>query len=387
VKLFSCQRCEHVLFFENTVCTSCGTPCAYAPESESLVAVPGGDGADTFDVELPTPERHAVYRKCKNFIEHDACNWLVSAADGTELCRSCRLTGTIPDLSDAKSRAAWVDIERAKRRLLYSLYALGLPVASKVDDPSGGVQFDFRLGTEENPVMTGHDEGLITLNVAEADNAFRENMREKLGEGYRTVLGHLRHEIGHYYWNVLVRDQAPLDACRKLFGDDQQSYQDAIQRHYSQGAPANWAESFISEYATMHPWEDWAETWAHYLHMVDTLETAKSHGLTLRSLVKEDGSKAGKKVATETLAFQDYESLSTSWQAVTLALNDLNRSMGIKDAYPFVVSPTVHTKLRFVHELVQAQRKSARPRARAGAPVKSNPPGWRRWIGRGRATA
>jgi hypothetical protein len=313
----------------------------------------------------------------------------VSAADGTDLCRSCRLTGTVPDLSDAKSRAAWADIERAKRRLLYTLYSLGLPVVSKANDASGGVQFDFRLGTDEEPVMTGHDQGLITLNVAEANNAFRENMREKLGEGYRTVLGHLRHEIGHYYWDRLVRDQPPLEACRELFGDDQQSYQEAIERHYSQGAPADWAQSFISEYATMHPWEDWAETWAHYLHMVDTLETAKSHGLILRSLVKEDGKKAGKTVATEALAFQNYESLSSSWQAVTLALNDLNRSMGIKDAYPFVLSPPVHAKLRFVHELIRAagQRDRARPRASAPAPVKTDPARWRRWLGRGRATA
>jgi hypothetical protein len=232
------------------------------------------------------------------------------------------------------------------------------------------VQFDFRLGTDEQPVMTGHDEGLITLNVAEADAAFRENMREKLGEGYRTLLGHLRHEIGHYYWNVLVRDKPPLKACRALFGE---------------GAPPNWAESFISAYATMHPWEDWAETWAHYLHMVDTLETAKSHGLTIRTL----GKKAGKKVATESLAFQDYESLSTSWQSVTLALNDLNRSMGVKDAYPFILTPAVHAKLQFVHDLIHsAQRhERERPRARPSAPVKANAAGWRKWLARGRASA
>ena len=383
MKLFSCQRCDHVLFFENTVCTSCGTPCAYAVEAEALVAVPTGAAAEPFDVKLPSGKR-AAYRKCKNDLEHDACNWLVSIADGVEHCRSCRLTGAVPDLSDAKCAAAWVDIERAKRRLVYTLYRLGLPVISKAEDPSAGMQFDFRLGTPDEPVMTGHDEGLITLNVSEADAAFRENMREKMGEGYRTVLGHLRHEIGHYYWDRLVRDKPPLAACRTLFGDDQQSYEKAIERHYSQGAPADWPQSFISEYATMHPWEDWAETWAHYLHMVDTLETAKSHGLTVRT----PGKKVGKKVATEALTFQNYESLSTSWQAVTLALNDLNRSMGVKDAYPFVVSPTVHGKLRFVHELVRDQQSErARARPRPAAPVKANAAGWRRWLASGRASA
>ena len=130
--------------------------------------------------------------------------------------------------------------------------------------------------------MTGHDEGIITLNIAEADSAFRENMREKMGEAYRTVLGHLRHEIGHYYWDRLIRNSNLLGAFRELFGDDTLDYEQAVQRHYEQGAPANWSDSYISAYATMHPWEDWAETWAHYLHMVDTLETAKSHGLSLR---------------------------------------------------------------------------------------------------------
>jgi hypothetical protein len=178
-------------------------------------------------------------------------------------------------------------------------------------------------------------------------------MREKMGEGYRTVLGHLRHEIGHYYWDVLVAPGPLLDPCRALFGDERQSYEDAIARHYDQGPPAAWGESFISAYATMHPWEDWAETWAHYLHMVDTLETAKSHGLAVRAPAAE---RSGERIATERLAFFDFESLSTGWNALTLALNSLNRSMGMKDAYPFVLSPKVLDKLRFVHELVQARR-------------------------------
>jgi hypothetical protein len=213
--------------------------------------------------------------------------------------------------------------------------------------------------------MTGHDEGLITLNVAEAEAAFRENMREKMGEGYRTVLGHLRHEIGHYYWNRLIRSTPLLAQFRTLFGDEQQSYQAAIERHYGEGPPANWSERYISAYATMHPWEDWAETWAHYLHMVDTLETAKEHGLTL----KVPGSRrvrAVKTVATEALAFHDYESLSAGWHALTIALNDLNRSMGLADPYPFVLSPPVHDKLRFVGEVI----------GRAGSPGSSS------WIGR-----
>jgi hypothetical protein len=357
VKLFSCPKCDRVLFFENTFCTNCGQNVGYSVEARALVGVPPDAERANHPFAASAPGvRSARYLKCKNYVELDTCNWLVRASDNEPYCRSCRLTELIPDLSDAKNRTALLEIERAKRRLIYSLIALQLPLVSKKDDPDAGLRFDFLRGTDEKPVMTGHDEGLITLNVAEADAAFRENMREKMGEGYRTVLGHMRHESGHYYWDRLIRSNPEaLGDFRKLFGNDEQIYEDAIQRHYDQGPPADWKESFISEYATMHPWEDWAETWAHYLHMIDTLETAKSHGLTVRI----PGKKSSKTVATDTLTFRDYESLSSGWHAVTVALNDLSRSMGVKDIYPFVVSPAVHEKLRFVHDVMRAAGRHA----------------------------
>jgi hypothetical protein len=215
------------------------------------------------------------------------------------------------------------------------------------------VAFHFLRGTEEHPVMTGHDDGVITLNIAEADFAFRENMREKMGEAYRTLLGHLRHEIGHYYWDRLIKDGPRLGNFRALFGDESQSYEEAIKRHYEQGAPVDWQTNFVSAYASMHPWEDWAETWAHYLHIIDTLETAKSHGLTVRMPAAD---KKGERIVTDALAFRDFEALTAGWNALTLAMNSLNRSMGMKDAYPFVLSPQVLGKLRYVHELVQESR-------------------------------
>jgi hypothetical protein len=358
VNLFSCPRCDRVLFFENTICTNCGQNVGYSAEARALVAVP----ADAAKANKPFAVaghgfRSPRYLRCKNFVELGTCNWLVLASDQQPYCRSCRLTEVIPDLSDAENRTALLGIERAKRRLVYSLLALELRVVSKKEDAEEGLQFDFRRGTDEKPVMTGHDEGLITLNIAEANASFRENMREKMGEGYRTVLGHLRHESGHYYWDRLVRsDPATLAECRALFGNDEQSYEEALQRHYQHGAPANWRESFISEYATMHPWEDWAETWAHYLHMIDTLDTAKNHGMT----VVIPGKKSGKVIDLDALAFRDYESLSTAWHAVTVTLNDLNRSMGVNDAYPFVLSPPVHEKLRFVHDLIRSSARRAR---------------------------
>jgi hypothetical protein len=355
VKLFSCDNCQQVLFFENNRCMNCGMTVGYCVELARIVSLQHQTGSShgaVYEVFFPNQGlRH--YRQCKNASDHDACNWLVPAEQNQPFCNSCRLTEIAPDLNDPNNRTAWAGIEAAKRRLLYTLYALKLPLSSRQEWPGEGVAFQFLRGTAAKPVMTGHDEGIITLNIAEADSAFRENMREKMGEGYRTVLGHLRHEIGHYYWDRLIRDSGSLSAFRQLFGDDTIDYDQAVQRHYEQGAPASWSESYISAYATMHPWEDWAETWAHYLHMIDTLETAKSHGLSLRVPGAEH---YGEQIFTDAVTFRDFESLTSSWNAVTLALNSLNRSMGMKDAYPFVLSAKVLEKLRFVHDLIQTRR-------------------------------
>jgi len=360
VKLFSCDNCQQVLFFENSQCMNCGMTVGYCLELAKIVSLKhqtGSSQGPVYEVFFPNVGlRH--YRQCKNASDHGACNWLVPAESQQPFCNSCRLTKVAPDLTDTHNRMAWAGIEAAKRRLLYSLYALKLPLSSRQEWPSEGVEFQFLSGTNEKPVMTGHEDGIITLNIAEADSAFRENMREKMGEAYRTVLGHLRHEIGHYYWDRLIRDSDKLGAFRELFGDESLDYEQAVQRHYEQGPPANWWDTHISAYATMHPWEDWAETWAHYLHMVDTLETAKSHGLTLRIPGVE---RHGEQVSTDAVTFRDFDSLSGSWNAVTLALNSLNRSMGLKDAYPFVLSTKVLEKLRFVHTLIQSRRAEQTP--------------------------
>jgi hypothetical protein len=349
MRLFSCHECEQVLFFENGSCMNCHSSVAYCPEVADFVPLPANANEPGAALEMVMPGgKSETFRRCKNFETEGACNWLVMASQDQVFCLSCRLSEVIPDLSDAENCKAWLEIERAKRRLLYTLFALNLPVASKAEDPEAGMTFRFLRETGKEKVLTGHADGVITLNIAEAGAAYRENAREKLGEAYRTVLGHLRHEIGHYYWDRLVRDGVTLEPFRALFGDERQSYAEGLKRHYEEGPPPNWGDSFVSAYATMHPWEDWAETWAHYLHMVDTLETAKSHGLTLRVL----GTIGGEQVATSDLSFRDFESLSASWYTVTLALNNLSRSMGMKDLYPFVLSPAVQEKLRFVHDLV-----------------------------------
>lgn len=290
------------------------------------------------------------YKLCNNAKAINACNWLIPADEPHEFCMSCRLTEVLPPMQDENRRKQWVRVESAKRRLLYTLVNLGLPIESRLQNPELGLAFRFEESTEEKPVYTGHASGVITLNMAEANSAFRENAREKLGEVYRTVLGHLRHECGHYYWERLVLPSEKwLPKARAVFGDEQISYQDAITRHYETGAPANWSDNFISAYATMHPWEDWAETWAHYLHMLDTLETAAAYELAVKSPSTKGKNRRTKSSMSHR---ENFDKLFEMWYSLTFALNGLSRSMGMPDTYPFVISPSVKEKLRLVHDII-----------------------------------
>ena len=194
---------------------------------------------------------------------------------------------------------------------------------------------------------------MITINVAEADDAEREKRRHLMHEPYRTILGHFRHEIGHYYWDILIKDSRWIDEYRRLFGDERQDYDRAIKRHHGEGAPADWPSSFVSAYASCHSWEDWAETWAHYLHIADTLETAVECGLSLTP--KRKGEPAMKPdIALDGERPTSFDQIIGRWFPLTYVLNNLNRGMGLPDAYPFVLSAPSIEKLRFVHEVVEA---------------------------------
>jgi hypothetical protein len=249
----------------------------------------------------------------------------------------------IPSVAAPDQHALWTRIEVAKRHLVYTLLALKLPLDSKQDDEDRGLAFDFLAPTPDKPVVTGHANGVITLNAIEADPVAREEMRVKMGERYRTLLGHFRHEIGHYYFRLLV-DKGPfLERFRQLFGDEREDYAEALQRHYASAPPEDWTERYISTYAAAHPWEDWAETWAHYLHMRDTLETAQQFGLVSQVARLSRG-----------VDLASFEQLLAEWIDLTVALNALNRSMGLPDPYPFQIGAVPGKKLAFVHEVVQS---------------------------------
>ena len=295
------------------------------------------------------------YRFCAN-AAHDVCNWLVNAQHSESFCAACRHNRMIPDLSAPDNLAHWRMIESAKHRLFYTLIKLRLPLVTKIEDPDG-LAFDFiaePATPAAGPVMTGHDNGLITINLAEADDAERERQRHQMGEPYRTLLGHFRHEIGHYYWSRLVANSDRLQEFRDVFGDERKDYGTALQEHYANGPPADWPNHFVTSYASAHPWEDFAETWAHYFHMVDTLETAGAFGMSLRPKVTK-GSDYATKIDFD-VHQAEMDRIIEAWLPLTFAVNSINRSMGLPDLYPFVLAPTVIAKLTYVHDRIRAQR-------------------------------
>ncbi len=358
MKLFQCQCCGQVLHFENTTCLRCGRSLGYLPGNDRMAAVEP-DGPQ-WQVAAPDggPAEDNRWRFCRNW-ELSACNWMVPA-DGHEgeFCAACRHNRTVPDLSDPVAHARWQKIEVAKRRLIYTLRHMGLPLPMPGGDHPEPLVFDFLAdmpGSAER-VLTGHADGVVTISLTEADDATREKMRSDMGEAYRTLLGHFRHEVGHYYWDLLVRDGGALQDFRAMFGDETADYGAALQRHYELGAPPGWEANHVSAYATMHPWEDWAETWAHYLHMMDTLETAASLGMKVHPEVDDDGE------LTAAVDFNPWttrrvERLLSAWLPLTVALNAMNRSMGQQDLYPFALPDPVRAKLGFVHGLVVAARR------------------------------
>lgn len=356
MRLFSCESCGQMVYFENVSCTRCGAVLGFDPDDLRVVSLNQNDDGSLGRIDAAGDA--PGYRHCANRVRHDVCNWLVPAYDPHDFCVACRLNQTIPDLSLPENRMLWQKIEAEKRRLVYGLLRLGLPVVPQSEDEAG-LAFDFLADdptfNERGRVLTGHAGGLITLNIAEADPVVRERMRADMAEPYRTILGHFRHESGHYYWDRLVQGTPWLEEVRSLFGDDTEDYSAALQRHYENGPAADWPEHFVSSYASTHAWEDWAETWAHYLHIVDTLETARAFGLTVDPKV-ETTDDLTIDTTIDPCREPDFQVLMDNWLPLTFALNSLSRSMGQEDAYPFVLPAPAIDKLGLVHRIVQASR-------------------------------
>ena len=356
LKTFQCH-CGNNLFFENSQCLSCSRKVGFLPDEKQLSAFE----PITQGLWLAL-SNNRKYRQCKNFLDYNVCNWMVPDDDDIELCVSCRLNHIIPNLSEAKNLTLWYRIEQAKRRLLYTLFSLDLPVVTRNQDPSKGLCFEFledakdpgefnNHATVNQNIVTGHYSGRITINLLEADPGSRIEMRDKMNERYRTLLGHFRHESGHYYWDCLIKETDNIDSFRELFGDERLDYQQSMRTYYEQGPPSFWEDVWISAYASAHAWEDWAETWAHYLHMVDTIETAHDFGFSIHGF---DVSAPGTNAQMNSGYFTPvvFDELFDDWCRLSVALNALNRSMGLDDAYPFAISNPALNKLRYVHQIV-----------------------------------
>ena len=398
-------HCGQPVFFRNSKCLACGTPLGYdcerglllplmpgpqegtwqewqaasapadAPPDDtqppSLETIPGQKSAADLAPAAPaggtepaqavaTESGEPLYKRCLNLSTPASCNWLVPVEDAADMCRACRLNRTIPDLTDPDlpdNGYLWGRVELAKRRLVSSLILLGLPVASRMSEDTGrGLMFDFLRSPVNGPhIMTGHNTGLITLNVDEADDAKREAVRKAMREPYRTLLGHFRHEVGHYYWDRLVADTAWMDGFHELFGDETLDYKASLQRNYDEGPPADWPLHYVSAYASTHPWEDWAECWAHYLHMRDAIDTALSFGLSVDHFDLEFTP-----FTIDALyqpAHPDAEQFLTflnHWTRLTTMLNEMSRSMGQPDFYPFILPTEAVAKLHFIHLVVSS---------------------------------
>ena len=346
MKVFNCTHCGHLLFFENHVCEKCGSAQGFEPDGLKLVCMsPPGQASNLSD-----------WQYCANH-QHGTCNWLVPTGAPTDLCPACELNRFIPNIAKREQYEAWQKLESAKHRLIYSLLRFRLPLVSKLDNPSQGLAFDFVSNNEQIPPsasnMTGHAQGQVTITAEEADPAIRVSRREDMDESYRTLLGHFRHEVGHYYWDVLVAGNEPvLSEYRSIFGDERADYGEALKQHYEQGAAVNWQQHYISAYATSHPWEDWAETWAHYFHIVDTLDTASAFNLGLQiPVLNGPGHIFNQQM--DPYDCDNFEQIHTGFQSLSVAINSINRSMGQPDLYPFVLNQSVINKLEFIHRLVR----------------------------------
>ena len=375
MRSFHCDRCGQQVYFENAQCGGCGALLGFVPASLRLAA---------FDPELlpadpaqPWPALAndlPALRPCANRSAAPACNWMLDAGDAQLQCRSCRLTTHTPDQGLPPQQDSWRLFEAAKRRLVYTLLVLGLAPPAHAQ-PGDGRAPAFRLLGDlpgEPRVLTGHDEGVVTLNSAEADPVHRETTRVRLGEPLRNLLGHLRHETSHYLQWQWLREGAAAQRCREVFGDESTDYAAALKQHYEQGPPAQWQQHYISAYASSHPWEDWAETCAHYLLMVDAVETAAAWGLRLDGPTRAEPGALQAELADPQADLPPVPQLVLEhWLPVAQFLNAMNRSLGERDAYPFLMPDAVLHKLATVQALLAeaACMANASAVAQAAAPA------------------
>ena len=342
MKIFECGNCAHPLYFENASCEKCGHLAGFSIADLDIRTFQSANYPLSSDIG------NQQFKYCKNH-QYEVCNWLIPFENPDEFCLACSLNRMIPDLSDYENFEKWKKLESAKHRLVYQLLRLRLFIPTEGE--SGSLKFDFISKQGNDQIMTGHKNGLITILLSEADSVHREYMRKQMSEQYRTLIGHFRHEVGHFFWDQLIAPyENKLADYRKIFGDERADYGAALKNHYQNGPTPNWQQNYISSYAGSHPWEDWAETWAHYLHIMDMAETAFYFGMSVSPKLKDKSLQGS--MPFDPYGKNEFQEIIEAWTPVSFAINSLNRSMGLPDVYPFVLSPNVVDKIKFIHQLV-----------------------------------
>lgn len=354
VKGFGCARCGQLVFFDNSQCLRCQAALGFDPGRKTLLTLtPDGD-------LLSVMGRQEKFRRCTHAAR--GCNWLLPAQEADAPCLSCAMSTVQPPEASEAHADAVIDAEKAKRRVIAQLLTMELPMQPDPPGASNGLSFVLQASQPDAPAMTGHANGVITLALDESDSVHREQLKRSLGEPYRTLLGHFRHEIGHYYWIRLVEEKGQLEAFRGLFGDERADYANALAAHYESGGDPDWPARYVSAYASSHPWEDWAETFAHYLHISDVLDTAAAFGIHVAGPrgpgLNRPSLAASPVFDLSTMAFEE---VVGEWLPLSYALNALTRSMGKEDLYPFVLAPAAVQKLSFVHDAVVTVQREANP--------------------------
>jgi hypothetical protein len=356
MRTFDCI-CGNTLFFKNTACTVCGRDVGWCPVCRSMTALLGEASAGQY--RCGRAECGAPLVKCHNYAVEAVCN-RAAPVDGSQpgsnrFCDYCRFNRTVPDLSVPGNREKWRRLESAKRRTLYTVDLLRLPYGAAGEGLYPPLSFEFKADVlsagppghdigQGECVYTGHANGTITINLREADPVEREMARVDFNEAHRTLIGHFRHEMAHYFWQMLITGEW-LDRFKTRFGDHENPpYAEAQARYYQQGPPPDWVGRYISPYATMHPWEDFAETFATYLDIAGMLDT---------DLHMDRGG------VDPTAA--DFDAMIVQYQRIGIRANEMNREMGLVDLVPEVLASEVLVKLRFVHELVRSARRAPSP--------------------------
>ena len=348
MRSFSCT-CGNLLFFDNSICMCCKREVGWCPECKIITDVITGD-----DGTFVCPRCDDTLVKCDNYASSNVCNRFVirRQGEGTQgqtsagiLCDCCRFNRVIPDLKIEGNREKWYRLEAAKRRTLYDLDLLGLPYGNAQDNISPALAFEFKgdpipdktyrgMGGGQK-VFTGHDNGVITINIQEADDVEREKLRVNMHEAHRSLLGHFRHEFGHYVWDVVIKGKSEPSFIARFGDHNNPSYDLALKAYYKNGPKPDWLLTYVSAYATMHPWEDFAETFSVYLDMVSSLDTASCQKLI------------------PNVDLKDLDAMVDAYKKLGIALNEMNRTMGLLDFLPEVFAKPIREKLRFIHGMTR----------------------------------